>query len=303
MNHYEELGIRADADAEDIRKAHRRLVKLVHPDQQPDPDMKLLAETQMRRLNTIVATLLDPAQRGEYDEALRTRYFVQPEAGRSWRGMPLWLVSSVAAILTVGAVWIWADHLGSSVSRSPVSIPPREMAKASVPALPTALPDPLPLPTPNRRPAVVLPALAPKRAIPKTDSQPETKSSASPGNTFAGEWVYAPKEPENHKAGFYSPEFIDFKLSQQHQGGLQGQYSARYQVPSATQPISPDVNFQVVATGKDVGKFVWHSSNGSRGTLAVHDIDGRTIRIEWRTTVSSGPPALTSGIATLVRRE
>jgi hypothetical protein len=149
----------------------------------------------------------------------------------------------------------------------------------------------------------MLPPLAPKRAIPKPSSQLEIKSSANPVSTLAGEWVYAPKQPENHKAGFYPPEFIDLKLSQQHQGGLQGQYSARYQVPGANQPISPDVSFQVVATGRDAGKFVWHNSNGSRGTLVVHDIDGRTIRIEWRTTVSSGPPALTSGIATLVRRE
>jgi hypothetical protein len=303
MNYYEELGIRADADAEDIRKAHRRLVKLMHPDQQRDPQMKLLAETQMRRLNTIVATLLDPDQRGEYDEALRGRYTAAPAAERTWRGIPWWLISTAAAaILTVGAVWIWADHLGSSVSRSPESIPPREIAKVSVPAISAVLPDPLPAPLPSRRPAVMLPS-APKPKIPKPDSRLETKSSTSPGNTLAGEWVYAPKEPENHKAGFYPPEFIDFKLSQQHQGGLQGQYSARYQVPGANQPISPDVSFQVVATGQDVGKFVWHNSNGSRGTLAVHDIDGRTIRIEWRTTVSSGPPALTSGIATLVRRE
>ena len=156
MNYYEELGIRADADAEDIRKAHRRLVKLMHPDQQPDPQMKLLAETQMRRLNTIVATLLDPAQRGEYDEALRMRYFEPPVVTeRTWRGMPWWLVSSVAAIVTVGAVWIWADQLGNSVSSSPVSIPPREIAKASVPVIP-ALPDPLPAPLPRRHPAVML---------------------------------------------------------------------------------------------------------------------------------------------------
>jgi hypothetical protein len=31
----------------------------------------------MHRLSTIVATLLNPDQRGEYDKALRGRYFVQ----------------------------------------------------------------------------------------------------------------------------------------------------------------------------------------------------------------------------------
>ena len=45
MNYYEELGIRPDADEEEIRKAHRRLVKLMHPDQHRDQGMKQLAET------------------------------------------------------------------------------------------------------------------------------------------------------------------------------------------------------------------------------------------------------------------
>jgi hypothetical protein len=297
MNYYEELGIRADAETEDIRKAHRRLVKLMHPDHQPDPDIKLLAETQMRRLNAIVATLLDPDERGEYDEALRGRYLASPAAERTWRGMPWWLVSTVAAgILTAGAVWIWADHLGSAVSSSPASISPRETAKAPVPVTPATPPDPLPAPLPSRRPAVML-SSAPKFRIPKPDSQPVNKSSVSPVNTLVGEWVYAPK------AGFYPPEFINFKLSQQHQGGLQGHYSVRYEAPGANKPIWPDVSFLVAAADKDARKFVWHSSNGSRGTLVVHDIDARTIRLEWRTMVSSGPPALTSSTATLVRRE
>jgi curved DNA-binding protein CbpA len=404
MNYYEELGIRADAGVEDIRKAHRRLVKLMHPDHQRDPHMKLLAETQMRRLNTIVSTLVDPNQRAEYDEALRGRHSAQPVVvARAWRGVPWWLASTVAAaVLTVGALWIWADHLGSSPSRSTASGAPQETANASgnvvpaglaktvdrpnttsvpvtapkaqlpkiepqkeavkstpssvnqqtelaktttesVPANhasvdPVAIPEPvehagvdraksfqlppgvLPVPLANQHPAAVMLPPAPKISTPphvetaslsspplpvaiapKPGSPPSGKPAAS-GNPLEGEWVYAPKEPEKHKAGFYPPEFIEFKLSQQHQGGLQGQYSARYAISGTNKPISPDVSFQVVATDEDARKFVWHSSNGSRGTLAVRAIDGRTIRIEWRTTVSSGHPALTSGIATLVRR-
>ena len=34
MNYYEELGIPASAGADDIRKAHRMLSKLLHPDLQ-----------------------------------------------------------------------------------------------------------------------------------------------------------------------------------------------------------------------------------------------------------------------------
>jgi hypothetical protein len=444
MNYYDELGIKADAEAEDIRKAHRRLVKLMHPDHQRDPHMKLLAETQMRRLNTIVSTLLNPGQRAEYDEALRGRHVARPVAVKAWRGVPWWLVGTAAAgIISVCGIWFFADHLGNSLVK-PLSIPPQDAASvsrsSSVPASPVKTADPwnttaanstpggagvttpkdappaasissseptksaktgqsvqgwdvpagpaltnrpipkaqsaarasssralpdrpvpdqvvpapanivhepaqakverrkafqlpyglMPEAQPSRRPVVTLPPApgivassrvetespslppvsvtviakldAPKPVVsPVENTLPHPASSIS-GSTLEGEWVYAPKEPEKRKAGFYPPQFIDFKLSQQHQGGLQGQYSARYEVSGMNNPVSPDVSFDVVATGKDARKFVWHNSNGSRGTLTVHAIDGRTMRIEWRTTVSAGPPALTSGIATLVRR-
>jgi curved DNA-binding protein CbpA len=403
MNYYEELGIKPDADVDEIRKAHRRLVKLMHPDQQRDPSLKQLAETQMRRLNSIVSTLLDPEQREEYDEDLRDQQIVRPVPQKAWRTIPWWIASTAGAVvLTVGAVWIWADHLGSSFSRSPVYIPPQTQAADPGTAAPPPTRSASPAEKPERvtRPTVlegskptneartpaesdtaktidppkpgksaasnsvppqsagreiaaeqrkfhlppglqpnaasgmrlgaplppapglsanayshdesatsVLPALpsalaaAPKPDIPKADppGSSGTVTSASGFETLAGEWVYAPKEPEKRKPGFYPPEFIRLKLAD-NDGALHGQYSARYEVTGNKQPISPEVTFQVKATDKSAHKFTWQSSNGSRGTLAIHAIDVRTIRLEWRTTVFSGGPALTSGIATLVRR-
>src|SRR5450432_1054509 len=124
MNYYEELGIRADADEEEIRKAHRRLVKLMHPDQHRDQALKQLAETQMRRLNSIVATLLDPEEREEYDEHLRGGDAAAAAAKQSsWRSVPWWIASTFGAIvLTVGAVWIWADRIGSSFNTHRVTV-------------------------------------------------------------------------------------------------------------------------------------------------------------------------------------
>src|SRR2546430_2954203 len=115
MNYYEELGIKPDAEEEEIRKAHRRLVRLMHPDQHRDPAMKQLAETQMRRLNSIVSTLLDEERRQEYDQQLRASLTARPGVQTAWRKVPWWIASTVGAVvLTVGAVWFWADHLGSS---------------------------------------------------------------------------------------------------------------------------------------------------------------------------------------------
>ena len=97
------------------------------------------------------------------------------------------------------------------------------------------------------------------------------------------------------QGGIYPPAFISLKLSKNDRG-LAGLYKARYEVTD-NKPISPDVSFQVTAVDKTARKFVWEASNGSRGTLAIRSIDGRTMRLEWRTTVFAGGPALTSGIA------
>src|SRR5450432_735757 len=119
MNYYEELGIRPDADEEEIRKAHRRLVKLMHPDQHRDAGLKALAETQMRRLNSIVATLLDPEEREEYDDELRggSEAAKQGPQQSRWRAVPWWIASTLGTIiLTVGTLWFFADRMGPSRS-------------------------------------------------------------------------------------------------------------------------------------------------------------------------------------------
>lgn len=72
ITYYEELGVENTASADEIRDAFRVLVRLLHPDQQTDPQLKEMAERQMRKLNRIHAVLSDVARRRAYDEALRT---------------------------------------------------------------------------------------------------------------------------------------------------------------------------------------------------------------------------------------
>ncbi len=71
MSLYEELGLSNSASPEDIRKAHRTLSRLLHPDQQTDETLRQAAELQMRRVNIIAGVLLDPQQRRKYDDSLR----------------------------------------------------------------------------------------------------------------------------------------------------------------------------------------------------------------------------------------
>ena len=68
---YEELGVEPGAAAEHVRETYRSLVRLLHPDQQTDPQLKAIAETQMRKLNRIYAVLSDPGRRAKYDQLLR----------------------------------------------------------------------------------------------------------------------------------------------------------------------------------------------------------------------------------------
>jgi hypothetical protein len=143
-----------------------------------------------------------------------------------------------------------------------------------------------------------LPA-APAAAPPK---MAVVTTSAVSGDPLEGEWVYAPKEPEKRKAGFYPPEFIDLKLfGAGDPGSLKGQYNAKYVVTD--RPVSPEVSFELASVSKGSRKFVWQSSTGAKGTLIIDPIDEQTIRIDWHTTSAVHGPALTSGTATLVRRQ
>src|SRR5258708_2668158 len=70
ITYYDELGVAPDASPEHIRDSFRLLVRLLHPDQQTDQQLKDSAERQMRKLNRIYAVLSDPDRRCRYDDSL-----------------------------------------------------------------------------------------------------------------------------------------------------------------------------------------------------------------------------------------
>src|SRR5271157_1824608 len=70
MTYYEELGVTPHAGASEIHQAYRVLARLVHPDGQADEQVRGMAERQMKRLNDILATLLDASRRRAYDDSL-----------------------------------------------------------------------------------------------------------------------------------------------------------------------------------------------------------------------------------------
>ena len=71
MNHYEELGVSPLATTAEIRQAYKSLVRVLHPDQQQDENLRRLSELQLLRLNDLFQILSDPEQRRIYDLGLQ----------------------------------------------------------------------------------------------------------------------------------------------------------------------------------------------------------------------------------------
>lgn len=67
--HYERLGVRQDASAEEIRAAHRKHVSSLHPDRHQGPYQAHFQELA-KGLNEARDTLLDPSRRAAYDSKL-----------------------------------------------------------------------------------------------------------------------------------------------------------------------------------------------------------------------------------------
>jgi DnaJ-class molecular chaperone len=66
---YKVLGLSRGASQEDIRKAHRKLVREYHPDANPDNPR---AEERFKEVQQAYEVLSDPEKQREYDKGLRT---------------------------------------------------------------------------------------------------------------------------------------------------------------------------------------------------------------------------------------
>src|ERR671933_1814194 len=69
-DYYSLLGVAANASAEEIQAAYRRLAKAYHPDLNAGSSV---AAARMARLNVAKSVLLDPATRAAYDQLRRLR--------------------------------------------------------------------------------------------------------------------------------------------------------------------------------------------------------------------------------------
>jgi curved DNA-binding protein CbpA len=77
---YKALGLSRDASREDIRKAHRKLVRKYHPDANPEDPR---AEERFKEVQRAYEVLSNEQKRREYDERLRTSSTASPGRPRS----------------------------------------------------------------------------------------------------------------------------------------------------------------------------------------------------------------------------
>jgi curved DNA-binding protein CbpA len=136
---YDELGVAPGASPEEIRDAFRLFVRLLHPDQQTDPQLREIAEQQMRKLNRIYAVLSDPESRRSYDEVLDEAFspplILDSSRSPELRRLTARFAWAAAIVLSAGLLmWLAYDNTpGVPVRASDPNVVPA-VSSASTPA-------------------------------------------------------------------------------------------------------------------------------------------------------------------------
>src|ERR1700690_417633 len=205
MDYYEELGVHRVAEVEEIRHAWRNLARLLHPDQQQEEGLRLLAEKQMKRLNEICAVLTDPVERLRYDRSLIGALPPPPpRAGLR----PNWTLAAALAVIAVAAAVLYprrtpphtpslepAGVAGQAAVSTPAPVRRHARRRGDAPAPFERRQEPVPakaltvsVEPPPEITATSLDPLPPPDLPPTTLVQPVQE----PAPGIAGPWFYAP---------------------------------------------------------------------------------------------------------------
>lgn len=300
MNYYEELGIGSGATVDEIRKAHRKLSRLFHPDLQSSPELRQLAEQQMRRLNGIVEMLLDQQRRSEYDTTLHGRAVIPGSIQRRPQHLeggadfphPSMLAGAVFGGLVVFATMLLftpqtnpaplhtgvpADgNLAPSAkdlrAEAPVHIPRFQSKKASLLGAqhreadyPEMLSNPsIPLAATNA--LAELPPQSFQVASPSALESQTPRASTEQGSFgVGGLWLAVLEKNPVLQPGEYAADFMEVRLTQSGER-LAGQLRSRYRVHDRS--TNPEVNFRFNGSVNEE-EFEWTGPENSRGRVRI----------------------------------
>ena len=113
LNLYDVLDVPVWATTEELRAAHRRAVRTLHPDSRDASLPAAEADAALRLVNEAWAVLGDPARRDAYDTALEVGGpDVEGEAWHGRRGFPWWIV--ILAVLLV--IFVFTAYAGAPVT-------------------------------------------------------------------------------------------------------------------------------------------------------------------------------------------
>ena len=332
MTYYEELGLSARATEAEVKRSYKRLTLLLHPDQHQEPEIKALADVQMKRLNEIVAMLLDPEQRRLYDKDIlgnipTVRQLDRPSPLTLLRNNRGWIMVSGAFILFLGAALLIPEFDSSR---------PPAMAKAQSPATPSkpAVEPPIrltrsggPIDSPVSRhpfranqhseatfrklevapkqPEVFRPPpltisasglpVSPQPVSPAASPvAPKVAQEASP---LAGKWVFSPDPMDRQDPKSFPAEYVELTIFAA-DGRLRGSYRSRYKLPDHS--LSPYANFTFEGASTATS-FDWRGDGGARGQVTVHLQTPEKLQVSWFATKMGSELSLGSGSATVFR--
>ena len=306
---YDDLGVSSRATREEIRDAHRRMAKLLHPDHCQDETTRKLAEAHMKRVNAAAAVLADDDRRRQYDLQLKHVH----AAPRPPLRVPAWTWAAAACFALLAGWGLQRPErppapdkpTAPGESRPSLPTPPRSLAKSRTPPE-RPRPEPKPKAAPQAKQPQASPPLRPRdfvapppstiQAPPSFDAPPsvsvEAALPAPPRETLAGNWMYLKPAVAKQGRNSYPPEFIEMVIVEEG-NAVKGRYQARYRVSDMA--ISPDVRFTFEGN-------TWKGNGGSSGEIELKLLSPDSLRVSWVTTEAGPDLSLGSGAAILIRR-
>ncbi len=341
ITYYEELGVENTASADEIRDAFRALARLLHPDQQSDPQLKEMAERQMRKLNRIYAVLSDATRRTAYDASLNSRNApIIVFSGSDGNLKKLLVRGGAAAAIVFGTfllIWFMVtsnnevrgqeprlpasaktadgpDDAGDQVARLRDQLrtveTERNSALEQLARLGAKPLDPAGAKSRIAKEESALPvSTTATTATALTELSPSSTAAIPPDENdskatamqFAGLWVFG-------KSGSASPGGKSQYSPEfidvtviERNGSLHGQYHSRYQV--LDHGISPDVDFTFsgIPTGSTLD-CAWQGPGGAKGRLTMKLLPASTVEIAWNATERGTQQWLMNGTAMLNKK-